>query len=240
MRSLIFTRAWIPAAPIPARKSSRCPAPLKCQILNLKHMNACMTSKWWSVYSHFGTRSHLEHWYRFGKWVHSAGYNYKKHTDWIWVLPQIPCFTEEQKLSVTNLELRKFHLLADVKNISQDREWKWDLAQTEGKALELWRLSVPWGCENNTFLTSHTCAIEKWTCRKGLFQELSETSLLSLQSFCANFLMFCFIQFYTPGVLFWVLASNKAKLIVNHCILTFHVETVSYTESFKSQSAQDW
>lgn len=37
--------------------------------------------------------------------------------------------------------------------------------------------------------------------------------------------MFCFIQFYTPRVLFWVLASNKAKLIVNRCILTFHVET---------------
>lgn len=67
------------------------------------------------------------------------------------------------------------------------------------RPLELCCLSVPWGCETNSFLTSHTCAVKKWTYRKGFFQELShelfmwnlsETSLLSLQSFCVNFLMF--------------------------------------------------
>lgn len=80
-----------------------------------------------------------------------AGYNHKKHTDWIWVIAQIPCSTDKQKLSVTNLKLRKFNLLADVKSISQDREWEQDLAQTEGEALELWPLSAPWGCETNSF-----------------------------------------------------------------------------------------
>lgn len=97
-----------------------------------------------------------------------------------------------------------------------------------------------WCSETNSFLTSHTHTIEKWTCKKGLLQKLSETSLFSLQSFCVNFLMVWFVQSYTPGVLLWVLASNKAKLIVNHCILTFHFETASLPESFKRQSAEYW
>lgn len=78
--------------------------------------------------------------------------------------------------------------------------------------------------------------LAKW----GLFWELSETSLLSLLSSWVHFLMFCHVQIYTPGVLLWVLASNKAKLSVNHFILTFQIETKSRPEIFKRQSAEYW